>query len=196
MVDLVYLVLHKLDVARRKRLLRLLDEIVALRSLYAHNRGDERIQVLVDVRGRERRRTGNDERRPRLVDEDRVDLVDNREVVAVLHDVLWPLRHAVVAKVVETELAVGAVGDVARILGAPFLGVHRVLDTADSKTEKLVEVSHPGRVAAGEVVVNRNELDVLPGKRVQIERQGCNKSLAFARLHFGNVASMKDNAAD
>ena len=58
-------------------------------------------------------RAGDDERRPRLVDQDRVDLVDDREVVAALHHRREVELH-VVAQVVEAELVVGAVGDVGR----------------------------------------------------------------------------------
>ena len=48
-VDLVDLVLECRDVTRIVRLLRLLDEVVAHRGLDAHDRGDERIQLHVDV---------------------------------------------------------------------------------------------------------------------------------------------------
>ena len=54
---------------------------------------------------------GDDERRARLVDQDRVDLVDDGEIEAALVAVRHLHRH-VVAQVVETELVVGAVGDV------------------------------------------------------------------------------------
>ena len=195
-VDLVDAVLHLLDVAGLERLLRLLDEVVALRRLHAHDRRHHRVEVLVDVRRGERRRTGYDERRPRLVDEDRVHLVDDREVVPVLHHVLGTLRHAVVAQVVEAELAVRAVGDVARVLRAALLGVHRVLDAPDRQAEVLVEMAHPRRVAPREVVVHRHELHVLPGKRVEVERKRRDEGLALARLHLGYLALVEHDAAD
>src|SRR6185503_15849695 len=53
---------------------------------------------------------GDDERRPRLVDEDRVDLVDDRERVAALHRSVERDGH-VVAQVVESELRVRPVRD-------------------------------------------------------------------------------------
>ena len=56
-------------------------------------------------------RAGDDERRPRLVDQDRVHLVDDRVGVLPL-DPLVQREHHVVAQVVEPELVVGAVGDV------------------------------------------------------------------------------------
>ena len=83
---------------------------------------------------------GDDQRRPRLVDEDVVDLVDDREVVrgerlavlgeapAVLDLLVERDRH-VVAQVVEAELGVGAVGDVGRVGGALLLvGLHVLQD--------------------------------------------------------------------
>ena len=62
-------------------------------------------------------RARDDERRPRLVDEDRVHLVDDRVRVLALHPLL-EREHHVVAQVVEAELVVGAVGDVGVVGGA------------------------------------------------------------------------------
>jgi hypothetical protein len=59
-------------------------------------------------------RTADDQRCARLVDEDGVDLVDDGEVVAALHQLGRAPRH-VVAQVVEAELVVRAVGDVAGV---------------------------------------------------------------------------------
>src|SRR5205814_6908019 len=56
-------------------------------------------------------RAADDQRRPRLVDEDRVDLVDDRVLVAALDEIAVRPGH-VVAEVVEAEFVVGAVGDV------------------------------------------------------------------------------------
>ena len=62
-------------------------------------------------------RARDDERRPRLVDEDRVHLVDDGVGVLAL-DPLLQREHHVVAQVVEAELVVGAVGDVGQVGGA------------------------------------------------------------------------------
>src|SRR3546814_14389809 len=59
-------------------------------------------------------RTGDDQRRARLVDQDRVDFVDDRVMQAALVALFLAQRH-VVAQVVEAEFVVGAVGDVGRI---------------------------------------------------------------------------------
>ena len=68
------------------------------------------VDLVIEV-GRFLGRARDDERRPRLVDEDAVDLVDDREVVSALHH-RRELELHVVAQVVEAELVVGAVGDV------------------------------------------------------------------------------------
>src|SRR4051812_730753 len=66
---------------------------------------------------------GDDQRRAGLVDQDVVDLVDDREVVAALLGLLIGGLGQVVAQVVEAELGVRAVGDVRGVGGALDLGV-------------------------------------------------------------------------
>ena len=60
-------------------------------------------------------RAGNDQRRARFVDQDRVDLVDDGERMPALHHLLRAHLH-VVAQVVEAELVVGRIGHVAGVL--------------------------------------------------------------------------------
>ena len=79
-------------------------------------------------------------------------------------------RH-VVAQVVEAELRVGAVGDVAAVGGAALVVGHHVLDHADRDAQRLVDRPHPAGVAAGQVVVDRHQVDVDAGQGVQVERQ-------------------------
>ena len=138
---------------------------------------------------------GDDERRPRFVDEDAVDLVDDRVVVPALHVVREVELH-VVAQVVEAELVVGAVGDVARVGDLAFLVVQVVLDDADRHAEEAVDAAHPLRVAAGQVVVDRDDVDALALERVEVGRQRRDERLALAGLHLGDLAAMEDDAAD
>ena len=66
-------------------------------------------------------RAGDDQRRARLVDQDRVHLVDDRVREVALHAVL-EAEGEVVAQVVEAELVVRAVGDVGAVGGALLVG--------------------------------------------------------------------------
>ncbi|CAB4344576.1 unannotated protein [freshwater metagenome] len=102
---------------------------------------------------------GDNQRRTRLVDQNVVDLIDNREVVhrnraAVLADpatvlnlLLERLRH-VVAQVVETELRVCAVGDVGGVRSELLVRVLHVLKYAPAKSKSVVDRAHPLGVTA------------------------------------------------
>ena len=138
---------------------------------------------------------GNDQRRTRLVDQDRVDLIDDREGVAALHGV-FELDGEVIAQVVEAELRVGAVRDVAGVGRTALLRLHAGLDNANADAQHLVERTHPLRIATGEVVVDRHEVHAESSQRVETDRQGCDQRLTFARAHLGNRAAMKARATD
>ena len=149
------------------------------------------------------RGTGDDQRRPRLVDQNVVHLVDDGEVQRALR-LLIPLvvavvavgrRTHVVAQIVEPELVVRAVGDVAVVGLLPVGGLHVALDRADGQPQRHVERAHPFHVAAGEVVVDRDHVDALALQGVQIGRQGGHQRLSFAGDHFGDVAAVQDDAA-
>ena len=148
---------------------------------------------------------GDDQRRARLVDEDVVDLVDDAEAVAAL-GLLLDLDSQVVAQVVEAELRVGPVDDVA---GVRLVLVHVLLarlKDADGHAEQVVDRLHPHGVAAGQVVVHRHEVDapalhrlavlVARGERVQDHGQRGGERLALAGPHLGDGAVVQDHAAD
>ena len=140
-------------------------------------------------------RAGDDQRRARLVDQDAVHLVDDAEEEVALDHVLQPVLH-VVAQVVEAELVVGAVGDVGGVLSALLVVVLPVHDHADGHAEEAVDLPHPFGVAAGQVVVHRDDVHAAAGERVQIDRQGGDQRLALAGLHLGDLAVVQHHAAD
>ena len=69
-------------------------------------------------------------------------------------------------------------------------------DDADGKSEEIVDLSHPLGVAFGQIVVDRNDMHAATRDRVEIDRKGRDQRFAFAGLHFGNLALVKDHAAD
>ena len=139
-------------------------------------------------------RPADDQRGARLVDEDRVDLVDDREVVPTLDEVFERPGH-VVAQVVEAELVVGAVGDVAAVGGAALVRRQLVEDLADSQAEEAVHPTHPVGVAADQVVVGGHRVHTVAGERVQVRRQRRDERLALPGLHLGDVAEVHRGAA-
>src|SRR6266403_933310 len=134
---------------------------------------------------------GDDQRGARLVDQDGVNFVDDGEVMAALNAVGEVVLHGV-AKIVETEFVVGAVGDVGSVSGAALLVVQVVHDYADGEAERAIERAHPFGVAAGEVIVYGDDVHATAGQGVQ----GCGQSgyerFAFAGFHFGDFAVVQD----
>ncbi len=115
--------------------------------------------------------------------------------MAALH-VVRELELHVVAQIVEAELVVGAVGDVGGVRGLPLLVVQVVLDDADGHAEEAVDLAHPFRVAAGEVVVDRDHVDAFAFEGVQVGGERRDQRLALAGLHLGDLAFVQDGATD
>ena len=91
---------------------------------------------------------GNNQRRARFVDQNRVYFVHHGEIQLALHFVVL-VGHHIVAQVVEAELVVGAVGDIGVVGG---LAVERLLvaeNHAHAQAEKAVERLHNAGVALG-----------------------------------------------
>src|SRR5918994_544650 len=150
-------------------------------------------EVVVDLRG-DLGLAGDDERRPGLVDQDRVDLVDNRVRVSALDCPLERDGH-VVAEIVETELRVRPVGDV-RVVRALALGErHHVLDVAHLHPEGVPDRLRPLGVSLGEVVVDGDQVDVRARQRVQVQRHRRDERLSLTGLHLGDVALVERDPA-
>jgi hypothetical protein len=185
------LLLDLLDARLRRhhRLLLFVDLVVDVSNQRSRDRG-ELVVELGDVRGR----AGDDERRAGLVDQDRVDLVDDRVVVAALHHVFGASGH-VVAQVVEAELGVGAVGDVAGVGRALVLELRKVRpDSSHGESEERVQGAHPVGVAGGQVVVHRDDVHAVAGQRVEVDRQRRHQGLALAGLHLGDPPEVQGHA--
>ena len=102
--------------------------------------------------------TGDDERRSCLIDEDRVDLIDDTEVMFGLDLVLKPPLH-VVTQVVETKFVIRSVGDVACVsLTLPFIVLGGKDDTY-CQTEVFINGSHPVAVTLRKIVVDRDDVN-------------------------------------
>ena len=165
------------------------------------------------------RRTGDDQRGARLVDEDGVHLVDH-SVGAALHPLLRRKRH-IVAQIVEAELVVGAVGDIAVVglaasdraqmaIALLFIQMRRIegigcavrphaaggIDNAGGQAEEVVKPPHPLGIAARQVIVDRHHMHALCRQGVEIDRQGCHQGLALAGAHLGDLALVQHHAAD
>ena len=139
--------------------------------------------------------TRDDERRSGLIDQDGVDLVDDGVVVAALHALLGAGDH-VVAQVIETELGVGAIGDIGLVGRALKLERHVVLEQTDGHSQVLVDAAHPLGVALCQVIVDGNDVYALAGNSVEVAGQRGDQGLAFAGLHLGDMPLVQRHGAD
>ena len=80
--------------------------------------------------------------------------------MAALH-VLRHIELHVVAEIVEAELVVRAVGDVAAVGRVPLRVAQVVLNHADRHSEEAVDAAHPVGIAAGEIVVDGDDVHAL-----------------------------------
>ncbi len=181
---------------------------------------DDDVDALVEV-GAALGRPRDDQRGACLVDQDGVHLVHDRIEGVALGALLRRERH-VVAQVVETELVVGPVGDVRGIgfsagdrahmpvalaLRGQVIRVEHVggairahatggVNDTHAQAEEAVDAPHPGRVAAGQVVVHRYHVHTLARQGVEIDGQGCDQGLALAGAHLRDLAGVEHHAAD
>ena len=167
---------------------------VALDLLAALEAADGARELLVRVGGLGAG-AGDDEGRTGLIDQDGVDLVDDRVGVAALHAAIGARDH-VVAQVVETELGVGSVGDVGLVGRALLLEGHAVLQQAHGHAQEAVDAAHPLGVALGEVVVDGDHVHALAGDGVEVAGERGDEGLALAGLHLGDMALVQGHGAD
>ena len=116
-------------------------------------------------------------------------------MMAALHAGVGARDH-VVAQVVEAEFGVGAVGDIGLVGELLGLRAHAVLDKAHAHAQKLIHLSHPLAVASRQVIVDGDDVHVLPAKGVKITGKRGHERLALARAHLGDLAIVEGHAAD
>ena len=158
----------------------------------AHHRG----HLLEGGGGVAADRAGNDQRRPRFVDQDGIDFVDDGVRMAPLDPLLQRVDH-VVAQIVEAELVVGAIGDVRMVRGPSFRRARIVeIDAVHGQAQHPVDRPHPFRIALGQVRIHRDQVRAPSSKGVQIERHRGHQRLAFAGRHLGDPPAMQLNSSD
>jgi hypothetical protein len=97
-------------------------------------------------------------RRPRFVNQDGINLVNNCEVMSALN-ARRKIKLHVVAKVVETKLVVGSVRDVGSIRSLSLEIVHVILDATDFETEEPMNLAHPLGVSGRQIVIHCHNVD-------------------------------------
>ncbi len=129
---------------------------------------------------------GDDEGDARLVDQDRVGLVHEGEVVLALR-ALARLEGERVAQVVEAGLLRGEVRDVRGVGPLPLGDAHPLLHEADGEPQPLVDRAHPRGVAPGEVVVEGEDVGPAAGEGLEEDGRDGGERLALAGGHLRDL---------
>ena len=139
----------------------------------------------------------DDERRARFVNQDGIDFIDDRKLTASLHLVFRARLH-VVAQVIEAELGGGSVDHVAGVgLALPFVTLHvHGMDGANRQAKRAEEWERPVTVALHQVIIDGDHVHLHLLKARQVAGERANDGLAFAGLHFGDLAFAENDAAD
>ena len=135
--------------------------------------------------GRLYRATSDDERNPRLVQQDRVGFVDHRGGKWPQH-LFVRMESEAIAQVVEPQLVGGCVGDVAPVRRPSIVQRHVLPHGRHGEAEPPVCLPHPCRIAAGEIVVHGEHMDAASLARIPRHSGNRRQRLAFARLHLHN----------
>ena len=111
-------------------------------------------------------------------------------------DKIPDIKLHVVSEIVETELIVGAVGDVAGIGGLSRSVIEAMNNDADGQAEEFIDSSHPLRITLGQVVVHRHEMDAPACERIEIQGERGSQGLALTGLHLGDLSFVKHDSTD
>ena len=129
--------------------------------------------------------SADDERSARFVNENRVYFVNDTKVESALNFALQIYLH-IVAKIVETELVVRTVSDIAVVGGFTRVVVHVGKNRAYGLPQIRIDGTHPCRVALGKIVVDRYDVHTLFRKAVQVGGGNAHERFTFTGFHFGD----------
>jgi len=136
----------------------------------------------------------DDQRDARFVDEDRIRFIDDGEGKWALDDLAGSPGQAV-AQVIEAHFVGGRVCHVGTIRGVAWRGEHGLRDVSNRQSEPLINPAHPRRIAAGQVIVSREDMDPATIQRKPHHGGDGGERLAFAGLHFDDVPAHESERA-
>ena len=140
--------------------------------------------------------TGDNQGCPRIIDQDRIHLVNHDVMVFALYFFVAAAHH-VITQVVEAEFVIRTVGNVAVIGCAAFGRVRAVIvDAVDGKKKELENRSDPFTIPLGKVIIDRYDVYALPRQPVEVSGQRRHEGLTLPRLHLGDFTVVQHHTAD
>ena len=111
-------------------------------------------------------------------------------------DIVLEAELHVVAQIIEAELVVRSVSDVAAVVLLALRVRQAVNDNARRKAQKPVNLAHLCRVAASKIVVDRDDVNAFSGERVEVRGKSSDESFTFTRSHLSDATAMQSDPAD
>ena len=102
--------------------------------------------------------SGNNKRCSCFINENRVNLIDNRKIRFSLHPVFFLYNH-VVTKIVKSEFIICCICNITVVSCTSFFIIKTMKDTSNSKTEKTMNFSHFFSLSFSKIVVNGNNVN-------------------------------------
>ena len=138
-------------------------------------------------------RTGDNQRSTCVVNQYRVDLIDDGIIVLTLYKVFRADSH-VVTQVVETEFIVCTKSDICQICLTTCVGVRLMtVDTIYAQTVEHIKRTHPFGVTFGEVIIHGNYVYAVSGQCVEEYRECSHQCFTFTGCHFRNLTFMQND---
>ena len=109
--------------------------------------------------------SGNNQWCSCLINQDRVDLIDDGIMQISLYQLLF-IDYHIVTQIVETKLVIGDIGNVAVICGAALFFCGSVQYHTYGQSQKFMDFTHPAGITACQVIINRYDMDALAVQRI------------------------------
>ena len=69
-------------------------------------------------------------------------------------------------------------------------------DDAGGEAEEAMDLAHHSGVAAGQVIVDGDDVNAFARERIEVAGKGGDERFAFTGAHFGDASAVKRDAAD
>ena len=109
--------------------------------------------------------SGNNKRCSGLINQYGVNLINDGIVQISLYKLFF-VDHHIVTKVIKSQLVVGHIRDIARILGTSLVIFHGVQNHTYGQSQELMHLAHPLRITVCQVIVDGNNVYAFAFQRV------------------------------
>ena len=139
--------------------------------------------------------SGNDQRCTCLIDQYRVNLIDDGIVQITLYQLLLVDNH-IVTQIIETKFIIGNIRNITLICFLTFIMIHIIQNHAYGQSQELMYFSHPFSITFCQVIIDGNDMNTFSFQCIQICRRCGNKCLTFTGLHLCDTSLMKNDTTD